>query len=65
VQNAFEVQTAHRVFVFRASDRQQQQAWVKAIRARMELSSENDLIRMAELMICDEEMARAKRCERG
>lgn len=56
-----EVHTAHRNFVFRAADRPQQMLWINAIRTRIELSSENDLIRMAELMICDEELARARR----
>jgi hypothetical protein len=61
VQHGIEVHTAQRVFVFRAADRQQQMSWISAIQDRIELSSESDLICMAELMICDEEEAKAKR----
>jgi hypothetical protein len=35
--------------------------WIDAIRTRIEVCTENDLVRMAELMIGDEEQARAKR----
>jgi len=34
---------------------------INFIKRRIDLASENDLICMAELMICDEEQARAKR----
>lgn len=62
VQYGIEVHTAHRVFLFRAADRAQQLGWIRAIQARIQLASENDLISVAELMICDEEQARARRC---
>lgn len=64
MQYGIEVHTAHRVFLFRAADRVQQVGWIRAIHARIQLASENDLLSMAELMISDEEQARARRSER-
>lgn len=62
MQYGIEVHTAHRVFLFRATDRAQQLGWIRAIQARIQLASENDLISVAELMISDAEQARARRC---
>ncbi len=65
VQFGIEMHTAHRVFLFRAADRTQQLDWIRALQIRIALSSENDLIAMAELMICDEERARARRLQQA
>lgn len=56
----FEVQTAHRVYQLRAKTLDEMQGWTQALRRHIALSSENDLIRLAEMLIADEEFSRSR-----
>lgn len=58
-----EVQTADRVFVFRALSREQQGEWVQAMRRGVRLATENEWLAMAELVVGEEEKARERRIE--
>jgi hypothetical protein len=57
----FEIHTSQRVYQLCASNRQDMHTWIKAIQRQIELSSDNDYIHAAELLICDEERAGSRR----
>lgn len=65
--HAFLVQNPHRNTgtQFRADSRSTQQGWIHDINKVCALTSENELIQLAEIIICDEESTRAARMHRS
>jgi hypothetical protein len=59
--HAFEVQASQRSVTLRALSRVQQMQWLHALAAAVQLATENDLLRVAEHIIGDEEHARCTR----
>jgi hypothetical protein len=59
--HAFEVQASQRSVTLRALSRVQQMQWLHALAAVVQLATENDLLRVAEHIIGDEEHARCTR----
>ena len=60
-RHAIELQTTDRVWRFQAASRDEQKRWIKALRESAQHASDNDLIRIADHIICDEESAQCRR----
>ena len=57
----FELQTPERVWRFAAASREEQSSWVRLLNDHARYASDNDLIRIADHIICDEQRAHYRR----
>ena len=60
-KHAIELQTTDRVWHFQAPSRDEQKRWIKILKEHAQHASDNDLIRIADHIICDEESAQCRR----
>ena len=60
-RHAIELQTTDRVWRFQAASRDEQKRWIKALRESAQHAEDNDYIRIADHIICDEESAQCRR----
>jgi hypothetical protein len=58
----FEVHTPRKCYVFRCADKTEQSTWLRTMARRIEVSSENNFIELAEIIVTEEETSRANRC---
>lgn len=67
IAHGFQVQNSHRYTAaqFRADSRSTQQGWIQDTNKVCALTSENELIQLAEIIICDEESTRSARMHRS
>lgn len=61
ITHGIEVCTPRKAHIFMAESKSEQQSWIRAMEKRIEISSENNFIELAELIVNEEETARSNR----
>jgi hypothetical protein len=63
ISNCVSIISPSKVHVFRASSGEEQASWMAEIRSKVVTKTDNDVLVMAEMIICDEESARLSRVQ--
>ncbi|GMH60340.1 hypothetical protein TL16_g03025 [Triparma laevis f. inornata] len=61
IPHGIEVCTPRKAHIFMAESKSEQQSWIRVMEKRIEISSENNFIELAELIVNEEETARSNR----